>query len=451
MSDIAGILEEIAARMAEATERGKVADYIPELAEVDPGQFGIAVVLADGTELVAGDAATPFSIQSISKVFALALALGRLGDRLWQRVGREPSGYAFNSILRLEQEKGIPRNPFINAGAIVVTDAVLAGHAPREYLGELLRFIRMAADDDDIHINRDVAKSETETGHRNFALAHYKAFGNLQNPPDRALGAYFHQCAIEMSCLQLARAGRFLMGAEGGKLVAPERVRPDQCADDDLRALRRIGEFAFRVGLPGKSGVGGGILVIAPGRASIAVWSPGLNDQGNSLLGTAAVEISRPPRRLVGFSADYFTRVQVCFLQMSPPAAARKLHGIAIELDAADIDLVVRRPPDLAVIGAVALRHHVDDDLLAEVRRLVFAAALERLQDHAAEGRATGRDRHMGIGAVVFLCLPDAFHGVGIGGRRTEKHGGGDKVSLHLALLPEIARIIGQAGRFRPV
>lgn len=293
MSDIAEILEEIAARMAAAPERGKVADYIPELAEVDPGQFGIAVVLADGTEFQAGDAATPFSIQSISKVFALTLALGRLGDRLWQRVGREPSGYAFNSILQLEQEKGIPRNPFINAGAIVVTDAVLAGHAPREYLGELLRFIRMAADDDDIHINRDVARSETETGHRNFALAHYlKAFGNLQNPPDRALGAYFHQCAIEMSCLQLARAGRFLMGAEGGpRLVAPERVRRINALMMTCGHYDGSGEFAFRVGLPGKSGVGGGILVIAPKRASIAVWSPGLNDQGNSLLGTAAVEM----------------------------------------------------------------------------------------------------------------------------------------------------------------
>lgn len=293
MSGIADILDEIAAAMAAAPDRGKVADYIPELAGIDPNQFGIAVALADGTELVAGDAATPFSIQSISKVFALTLALGRLGDRLWQRVGREPSGYAFNSILQLELENGIPRNPFINAGAIVVTDTVLAGHAPREYLGELLRFIRMAADDEDIHINRDVARSETETGHRNFALAHYlSAFGNLMNPPDRALGAYFHQCAVEMSCLQLARAGRFLMRAEGGpRLVSAERVRRINALMMMCGHYDGSGEFAFRVGLPGKSGVGGGILVIAPGRASIAVWSPGLNEHGNSLLGTAAVEM----------------------------------------------------------------------------------------------------------------------------------------------------------------
>ena len=148
MTGIAAILAEIAAEMAAAPDRGEVADYIPELARIDKNRFGIAVVLANGEEFSAGDAAIPFSIQSVSKVFALALALGQLGDRLWDRVGREPSGHTFNSILQLEHERGIPRNPFINAGAIVVTDAVLAGHAPREYLGELLRFIRAAADDD---------------------------------------------------------------------------------------------------------------------------------------------------------------------------------------------------------------------------------------------------------------------------------------------------------------
>lgn len=293
MTDIPGILEEIVAMAAASADRGRVADYIPELARADPAKFGLSVVLADGSQHSAGDAGDPFSIQSVSKVFALALALGRLGDRLWDRVGREPSGLAFNSILQLEHERGIPRNPFINAGAIVVTDAVLSGHAPREYLGELLRFVRTAAGDDDIHINRDVAQSETETGHRNFALAHYmRAFGNLTNAPERTLGAYFHQCAIEMSCRQLARAGRFLMGAPGGpRLLSSERVRRINALMLTCGHYDGSGDFAFRVGLPGKSGVGGGILVIAPGHASVAVWSPGLNDQGNSKLGTAAVEM----------------------------------------------------------------------------------------------------------------------------------------------------------------
>ncbi|MCU9847582.1 glutaminase [Defluviimonas sp. WL0024] len=293
MTDIAAILREIHETVGRSADRGRVADYIPELAEVDPGRFGMSVVLADGSEHSVGDAAVPFSIQSVSKVFALALALGRLGDRLWSRVGREPSGLAFNSILQLEHERGIPRNPFINAGAIVVTDAVLAGHAPREYLGELLRFIRAAAEDDGIHIDDSVARSETETGHRNFALAHFlRAHGNLENPPELTLGAYFHQCAVEMTCTQLARAGRFLMAAPGmPRMVSADRVRRINALMMTCGHYDGSGDFAYRVGLPGKSGVGGGILVIAPGRAAIAVWSPGLNAQGNSKLGTEAVEL----------------------------------------------------------------------------------------------------------------------------------------------------------------
>lgn len=291
--DIGAILGRITAEMAAASDRGVVASYIPQLAGVDPNRFGIAVALADGTVLHAGDAQTPFSIQSVSKVFTLAIALGRLGDRLWKGVGREPSGQAFNSILQLEHEAGRPRNPFINAGAIAVTDAVLAGHQPKEMLGELLRFIRMAAGDDDIHINEAVAKSELATGHRNLALAHFmRAHGNLANAPELTLGAYFHQCAVEMTCVQLARAGRFLMAAPGApRMVSPARVRRINAMMMMCGHYDASGDFAYRVGLPGKSGVGGGILVIAPGRASIAVWSPGLNGRGNSKLGTEAMEM----------------------------------------------------------------------------------------------------------------------------------------------------------------
>ena len=292
MADLAARLEAIATEMTALPDRGRVADYIPELACIDPARFGIAVCLADGTEHAAGDAGMHFSIQSVSKVFTLAMALGRLGDRLWLRVGREPSGLAFNSILQLEHERGIPRNPFINAGAIVVTDALLAGHAPREFLGDFLRFLRLVADDDDIHINEAVARSETETGHRNFALAYeLRAHENLQHPPDHVLGAYFHQCAAEMTCRQLARAGRFLMAApDAPRLLPPARVRRINAMMATCGHYDGSGDFAFRVGLPAKSGVGGGILAIVPGRASIAVWSPGLNAQGNSQLGTLAVE-----------------------------------------------------------------------------------------------------------------------------------------------------------------
>ncbi|RUV97438.1 glutaminase [Mesorhizobium sp.] len=285
------ILGEIATAMASEADRGRVADFIPELARVDPKLFGIAVALPTGQTITSGDARVPFSIQSISKVFTLAMGLGRLGDELWMRVGREPSGLAFNSILQLEQEGGRPRNPFVNAGAIVVTDAILAANQPRELLAELLRFVRAAAGDDDIHINKRVAKSEANNAHRNWALAHMlKARNNLRNDPHRVLGAYFHQCAIEMNCVQLACAGRFLIGAPETALISVENVRHINALMMTCGHYDGSGEFACRVGLPGKSGVGGGILVVVPGRASVAIWSPGLNDQGNSALGTTAAE-----------------------------------------------------------------------------------------------------------------------------------------------------------------
>lgn len=290
------IVKEIADEMRLRPDRGEVAHYIPELARVDPNAFGIAVIDADGNVASGGDADTPFSIQSVSKVFTLTLALGRYGDRLWQHVGREPSGSAFNSIVQLEFERGIPRNPFINAGAIAVTDMILSGHQPREALGEILRFMRFLANDPSITIDEAVAASEQRTGFRNIALANYmKSFGVIENPVDLTLGVYFHQCAIAMSCRQLATAGRFL--AHNGRnpttgmlVVHPERARRINAVMMTCGHYDGSGEFAYRVGLPGKSGVGGGILAIAPGKASIAVWSPGLDATGNSHLGRIALE-----------------------------------------------------------------------------------------------------------------------------------------------------------------
>lgn len=285
----------IVAQMTGIDERGTVASYIPELASVDPGRFGIAIATADGQVISGGDADVPFSIQSISKVFALTLALGKVGDQLWDRVGREPSGNAFNSITQLEHEHGIPRNPFINAGAIVVADVNLGGHQPSVAIGEIVHFIRYLVGDDAIAINEAVAASETATGFRNLALANYmRAFGNVRHPVELVLGSYFHQCAIEMSCRQLALAGRYLMldgrHPGGGRVISPRRARRINALMLTCGHYDASGDFAFRVGIPGKSGVGGGILAIVPGRASIAVWSPGLNASGNSELGTIALE-----------------------------------------------------------------------------------------------------------------------------------------------------------------
>lgn len=300
MPAIQPVLDAIAAEMAAAPDRGAVADYIPALARVDPAQFGIAVVMADGSMHSAGDADIAFSIQSISKVFSLTMALGKVGAELWNRVGREPSGSAFNSIVQLESEKGIPRNPFINAGAIAVADVILGSGDAKETIGDVLRFVRFLAatadgPDNAIVIDREVANSEAVTGHRNAALAHYmRSFGNMTHV-DEALSVYFHACSIAMSCRQLAMAGRYLAHngihpATGQAVVTPVRARRINALMLTCGHYDGSGEFAFRVGIPGKSGVGGGILAVVPGIASIAAWSPGLNARGNSSLASLALE-----------------------------------------------------------------------------------------------------------------------------------------------------------------
>lgn len=296
IEDLNRLIDDIRDDLSSREERGKVADYIPMLARIDPRKFGMAIATVDGQVFTTGDAEEPFSIQSISKVFTLTMALGKLGDVLWHRVGREPSGSAFNSIVQLEYEHGIPRNPFVNAGAIVVTDVVLSDHKPKEAIGEIVRFVQSLADEQTIAIDPAVARSEAETGFRNAALANYiRAFGNLRHPVEQTLGVYFHQCVIAMSCRQLACAGLYL--ANGGRnastghnVISSERARRINAIMLTCGHYDGSGDFAFRVGLPGKSGVAGGILAIVPGKAAIAVWSPGLNEAGNSLLGTLALE-----------------------------------------------------------------------------------------------------------------------------------------------------------------
>ncbi len=290
------LLDEIWADLNTRTDRGKIASYIPELAKIDPKKFGFAVATLEGKTFSVGDDREPFSIQSISKIFTLTLALDELGPALWRRVGKEPSGSAFNSIVQLEYEKGIPRNPFINAGAIVATDVVLADLQPHEAVEKILGLIRLLANDDSIEVDTSVARSEAEVGFRNAALANYmRAYGNLNHPFDQTLDVYFNQCAIAMSCRQLAQAGLYL--ANRGRNPVTKEVIISNRRARRINALMLTcghydgsGDFAFRVGLPGKSGVGGGVLAIVPEKASIAVWSPGLNANGNSLLGTIALE-----------------------------------------------------------------------------------------------------------------------------------------------------------------
>jgi glutaminase len=291
------IIDEIAQQMLSLPDKGEVARYIPELAKIDPNQFAISVALPSGETFNAGCANTLFSIQSISKVFTLTLALDSLGEAIWSRVGREPSGDPFNSIVQLEHEHGKPRNPFINAGAIAVADAIMQGKSAEQTLAEILEFIRFLAHDNSIEIDAKVAQSEAKTGTRNTSLAYFMAsFGQFEKSVPAALSTYFQHCSIAMSTSQLAKAGLFL--ANNGKnpetgfsVVSPKRAKRINALMLTCGHYDGSGEFAFRVGLPGKSGVGGGILAIAPSKASIAVWSPGLDTIGNSKLGTLALEL----------------------------------------------------------------------------------------------------------------------------------------------------------------
>lgn len=274
--------------------KGKVADYIPALAEVNPRQFGIAIETLDGKSYQVGEAEVRFSIQSISKVFALAMVTRHLGDRIWQYVGREPSGTPFNSLVQLEYERGIPRNPFINAGALVVTDRLMSLYdRPQE---AILEFVRGICGNDAIGYDEHIARSEREHADRNMALGYLmKSFGNMEHSIEEVLDVYCHQCALSMSCVDLSRAFLFLAN-RGLNPFRQEHILTVSQAKR-LGALMltcgfydESGDFAFRAGLPGKSGVGGGISAYIPGNLAITVWSPELNRHGNSLIGMETLE-----------------------------------------------------------------------------------------------------------------------------------------------------------------
>jgi glutaminase len=291
------VVREICDEVAHTSDMGHTSEEIEALSERDPSLFGMAIFTRDGELIRGGDADEAFSIQSISKVFSLALALQEYGEDLWDRVGRDPSGDPFNSIIDLERHEGHARNPFINAGALVVLDMLL------DKLGEecepkaVITFISRLLDGDDVPVDKDVAQSSQSAGDLNRALMSLaKHFGNLHNSVDRILEAYACQCAIELSCAQLARAGRFLMLSGPDEVSCPsEEVAKRARQLLALMALNGVydaaGKFAYRVGLPAKSGIGGGILAIVPNTASVAVWSPGLDECGNSVLGTRALEM----------------------------------------------------------------------------------------------------------------------------------------------------------------
>lgn len=292
--DYQNIISKIYADLIGKKNLGKVPEYIPELACIDENKFGVNLTDLEHNSFGGGDFEQKFSIQSISKVFALSFVYEKLEEKLWERVDVEPSGNAFNSLVQLEADNGIPRNPFINAGALVICDILLEiCENPKD---ELLTFIRNLTEEDDIFFNEKVAASEMQNSFRNAAMCNYmKSFGNIKNKPEAVIELYCHLCSIEMTCKQLSKS--FLYLANEGKEPSTQKQILSSSKVKRINAILltcgfydESGEFSFLVGLPGKSGVGGGIIAIYPQHYCIAVWSPKLNPKGNSYRGMKFLE-----------------------------------------------------------------------------------------------------------------------------------------------------------------
>ena len=292
--DYQKILEDIYMEIQPYAGKGAQADYIPALAKVNPDQFGIALRTVSGDSYEYGKAQTRFSIQSISKVFALAMALSMRGEDLWKIVGKEPSGTAFNSLVQLEVEKGKPRNPFINAGAVVIADMLISELDDPD--AAFLGFIRTLSGTDTIDYNMEVAESEREKGYLNAAIANMlKYHGTIRNDIEDVLMFYFRMCSVEMSCTELAQAllafTNCLPFDYAGFKLTSSQIKRLNAVMQTCGFYDEAGEFSYLVGLPGKSGVGGGIVAVYPMRYSVSVWSPRLNSKGNSIMGMKALEL----------------------------------------------------------------------------------------------------------------------------------------------------------------
>ena len=292
--DYQKILKDIYEEIQPFAGKGAQADYIPALAKVNPDQFGIALITVDGESYSWQKSQVRFSIQSISKVFAVAMGLSLRGEELWKVVGKEPSGTAFNSLVQLEVEKGKPRNPFINAGAMVVADMLMSELDDPD--ASFLGFIRALSGSETIDYNMEVAESEREKGYLNAAIANMlKYHGTIKNDIEDVLMFYFRMCSVEMSCEELAQAflafTNFAPFDYAGFKLTSSQIKRLNAVMQTCGFYDEAGEFSYLVGLPGKSGVGGGIVAVHPMRYSVAVWSPRLNPKGNSILGMKALEL----------------------------------------------------------------------------------------------------------------------------------------------------------------
>ena len=307
---IAGLLGEIERTYRSRTGDGKPAFYIPELANIDPGLFSISASCMDGRTVTAGDGESYFTMQSISKVVSLAFAVERFGEEaVFSRVGMEPCSEPFNSIMKLEMTSNIPLNPFINSGAIVLS-AMICEHCGAHAIGEVLAFgSRMAGRSPaaGLAMNERVYASEAATADRNRALGYFmRSAGSLTYGVEDTLALYFQMCSIETRTCDLSLMGATIANA-GVNPATGERVisRNTACILIGLMSTcglyNESGEFAVRVGVPGKSGVCGGVLCAVPGQMGIAVFSPPLDERGNSIAGIEALACLSQELRLRGF------------------------------------------------------------------------------------------------------------------------------------------------------
>lgn len=293
--DYGKIITEIFKTVDDEENQGQVSSYIPELANVDPSHFGVYLTTTNHFEFGIGDCHKKFSIQSVAKVLSLTLAYKILGEKIWERLGVEPSGTPFNSLIQLETDRGIPRNPFINAGALVICDILISNL--KNPKADFLQFVHETSGNSTIKYSEEIAASEKSTGFRNVALCNFiKSFGNIKNNPEEVLDFYFHLCSIEMTCEELSKTYLYL--ANGGHRASDKMQVLNQSQTKRVNAIMQTcgfydesGEFTFKVGLPGKSGIGGGIIAVHPGKYSIAVWSPKLNEKGNSCKGMKFLEL----------------------------------------------------------------------------------------------------------------------------------------------------------------
>ena len=295
LNDYDTVFSKITRKLEKIKDSGEVASYIPELSKVNPKKFGVHLSSINNEHVSIGDSNEKFSIQSIAKVLSLTLAYKINGEKLWDRVGVEPSGTPFNSLTLLEYDLGIPRNPFINAGAIVICD-ILITHLknPKD---DFISFVRMISDCNDLNYSSKIAESEKSVGYRNFALINMmKSFSNIKNDIDEVMDFYFDLCSIKMTCKELSRTFLYLtaFGTDpysNKKIITESKSKRINAIMQLCGFYDEAGEFSFKVGLPGKSGVGGGIVAIHPNKYCIAVWSPKLNKKGNSKKGMKFLEM----------------------------------------------------------------------------------------------------------------------------------------------------------------